>query len=54
VLKRVKGNRGEKNVCHAMWYKIFRIPGIGYEVTSFDVIVVLLFFGIFSRLRKRR
>jgi len=54
ALKNVKGNRGEKNVCHAMWYKIFRIPGIGYEVTSFDVIVGLLFFGIFSRLWMRR
>lgn len=53
VLKNVKGNRGEKNVCHAMWYKLFRIPGLNYEVTSFDIIIFLLFFGSLWKIRTR-
>lgn len=40
LLRDVRGNRGEKNVCHAMWYKLFRV--FRYEVTTFDVLVVAL------------
>jgi len=49
LLRDVRGNRGEKNVCHAMWYKLFRV--FRYEVTTFDVLVVALALFLSLRLR---
>jgi hypothetical protein len=38
-LRDIKGNRGEKNICHAMWYKLFRV--FRYEITTFDILVLI-------------
>jgi hypothetical protein len=43
-LRNVRGNRGEKNVCHAMWYKIFRV--FSYEITTFDILVAVVVLSI--------
>jgi len=52
-LRDVRGNRGEKNVCHALWYKLFRV--FRYEITTFDVLVVIvLVLGVRKLLRMAR
>lgn len=53
IFRDVRGNRGEKNVCHAMWYKLFRVSH--YEVTTFDLLVVImLVLGVRKFLRMAR
>lgn len=42
VLRAIRGNRGEKNLCHGMSYKLFRVPVIGYEMTSWDILTLLI------------
>lgn len=41
VLTRIKGNRGEKNLCHALAYRLFRIGPV-----VFDTLHVLTILGV--------
>lgn len=46
ALTKIKGNRGEKNLCHALAYRLFRVGPVVFD--TFHVLAMLTGLAIFS------